>query len=104
MCAQEEGSTALVQAIKLLNIDAVEVLLQAGADPNKATKKGVTPISAAAHKGQVAIMTLLLNGGAQVNLVNPSGSSALIQASHFGTCRNFHDRPKFSCLRFLLEI
>lgn len=80
----DEGSTALVQAIKMISADAVEALIGAGADPNKATKKGVTPISAAAHKGNVPIMKILLRGGAQVNLVNPSGSSALIQASHFG--------------------
>jgi ankyrin repeat protein len=52
-----------------------------GADPNLPSKKGVTPISAAAHKGNVALMQPLIDAGAVVNTLNSSGSTALIQVS-----------------------
>jgi ankyrin repeat protein len=55
--------------------------LEAGADPNFANKKGVTPISAAAHKGNIEIMQSLINTGSNVNALNSSGSTALIQVS-----------------------
>lgn len=60
------------------------MLLKAGADPNLLSRKGVTPISAAAHKGNITIMQILITAGASVNAMNSSGSTALIQASHFG--------------------
>lgn len=37
------------------------------------------PISAAAHKGDTSIVELLLKKGAQVDALNFSGSTALIQ-------------------------
>ena len=60
-------------------IDAVDALLTYGADPNLASRKGVTPISAAAHKGNIPMMQRLILAGAAVNAVNQSGSTALIQ-------------------------
>ncbi len=74
----------LTQSIKIQSFAAVEVLLKCGADANVQSKKGVAPISVAAHKGNVAIMKLLIDHGAVVNAVNSSGSTALIQAAHFG--------------------
>ena len=43
------------------------------------SKKGVTPISAAAHKGNIHVMQLLIDAGSAVNSLNTSGSTALIQ-------------------------
>jgi ankyrin repeat protein len=80
----EESESVLTHCIKLQNVAAVEVLLQCGADPNLHNRKGVSPISSAAHKGNLAIMQLLIDHGAIVNAVNQSGSTALIQACHFG--------------------
>ena len=79
-----DDETVLTHAIKTLNILAVKALLDAGADPNATNKKGVTPMSGAAHKGNIVIMQYLLDAGAEVNALNNSGSTALIQASHFG--------------------
>eukprot|EP01038_Epipyxis_sp_PR26KG_P014990 gene14990-20164_t len=79
-----EEETLLTHCVKTQNITAVEVLIQCGAFPDAPNKKGVTPISAAAHKGNTAIMQLLIDAGASVNAINQSGSTALIQASHFG--------------------
>lgn len=74
----------MTHSIKTQNVDAVEVMLAYGADPNVPSRKGVAPISAAAHKGNTVIMQLLINAGAVVNAMNSTGSTALIQAAHFG--------------------
>ncbi len=79
-----EDDTILTHAVKIQNVDAVAALVKAGANANATNRKGITPISAAAHKGNVAVMQILIDGGAVVNALNSSGSTALIQASHFG--------------------
>lgn len=79
-----EEETILAHCIKHQNVEAVNALIKAGVDTNAISKKGVTPISAAAHKGNVLIMQMLVESGSNVNQANQSGSTALIQASHFG--------------------
>ena len=74
----------LIVAIRGRNEDAVEELCMAGVDVNIPNRKGITPISAAAHKGRAAILQMLIDAGALVNAVNSSGSAPLIQAAHFG--------------------
>jgi hypothetical protein len=71
-------------AIRNLNVAAVRGLLAAGINPNAPSQKGVTPISAASHKGDTYIIQMLVEAGASVNAMNSTGSTALIQASHFG--------------------
>jgi len=80
-----QDDTALTHSIRLLNIDAVVGLLIGGADPNMTNRKGVTPISVAAHKGNIIIMTALIDAGANVNALNNSGSTALIQVQLYLT-------------------
>jgi hypothetical protein len=74
-----EDETLLTQCIKAQNIMAVFSLVQANADINLINKRGVFPLTVAAHKGTVAIMQLLIDAGAEVNAINTSGSTALIQ-------------------------
>ncbi len=69
----------LTYAVKVQNMDAVFSLVKMGADPNVLSGKGVTPISVAAHKGNLDIMRFLIESGAAVNAPNSSGSTALIQ-------------------------
>ncbi len=73
----------LTHCIKNQHFEAVDALIVYGADPNLSSKKGVTPISAAAHKGNVNIMQKLIFAGAAVNAINSSGSTALIQVLRF---------------------
>jgi len=82
--AMIDDDTVLTHCIKTQNAAAVEVLLVAGADANQPSRKGIAPISAAAHKGNTVIMQMLVNFGASVNSMNTTGSTALIQAAHFG--------------------
>ena len=65
------------------NIEAVASLLRAGVDPNVSNKKGVTAISAAAHKGNTDIIQKLITAGSSVNALNSSGSTALIQVWYY---------------------
>lgn len=80
---------ALLQAgnffLEYLNTTLFKTNTFVGVDPNIPSKKGVTPISAAAHKGNIQLMQLLIEAGATVNSANASGSTALIQVtlSHF---------------------
>ena len=54
-------------------------LIRSGSDPNLINRKGVTPISVAAHRGNVKIIQTLISVNANVNSLNTSGSTALIQ-------------------------
>ncbi|EIE24369.1 hypothetical protein COCSUDRAFT_83673 [Coccomyxa subellipsoidea C-169] len=62
----QNGATALRAATVLGDGEAVQVLLGGGADPNQETSRG-TPLSAAAHEGDVSMLTLFLDAGAEVN-------------------------------------
>lgn len=75
----QDRESPLIHCIKIQNEGAVDVMMRCKIDPNACNSRGVTPISAAAHKGYVPIMRLLIDAGAFVNAVNQSGSTALIQ-------------------------
>ena len=77
--AFQQDETVLTHAVKIQKEAAVQGLIEIQADPNQPNRRGVTPISAAAHKGSVGIMKRLIEAGAQVNALNTSGSTALIQ-------------------------
>lgn len=51
------------------------MLLGGGADPNQETSRG-TPLSAAAHEGEISMLTLLLDAGAEINHISHSGEQA----------------------------
>jgi ankyrin repeat protein len=51
---------------------------------NWQSSKGITAISAAAHKGRIGIVQQLIDARADVNIESNNGSTPLIQASHFG--------------------
>ena len=58
--ADESGYTALFISASTGLRDAVEMLLAAGADASKLTKRGKSPLYAAVEKGHVDVMELLL--------------------------------------------
>lgn len=66
----------------------VEVLLEAGADPNLADLAGNTPLMAAAQLGDVSLVQRLLDAGADPGLRNAQGETAqslALRHDHFGT-------------------
>lgn len=96
------GATPLLRAAKGHDIAAIELLLQFGAHPNLPNRDGTTPLMAAAGLGASAIDTrgdyatplasanakrtieVLLAGGADLNLRDNSGRTALHGAASWG--------------------
>jgi ankyrin repeat protein len=74
------GWPALMHAIHKNRRTSVEVLLQAGADPNARGNGGYTPLIMAAGYGYSDIVRLLLAKGADPRLTTPSGLNALTAA------------------------
>jgi len=75
---------ALVEAVKLADLEAVKRLIDEGADVNAENQAGYTPLLAAASDGQVVIAKVLLSNGADVNKHNQHGRTLLHEASWNG--------------------
>jgi ankyrin repeat protein len=79
------GFTALIIASANGHKDAVELLLNAGADANLAHEESkVTPLMYAAASGHIDAMRLLMDKGADLNAVHTNGGTALLEASTAG--------------------
>jgi ankyrin repeat protein len=79
-----DGMTALHWAVRRGDLNAVDLLLKAGAKTNAATRYGVTPLSLAAQKGNAALIERLLKAGAGANSAMPDGETALMTAARSG--------------------
>ena len=75
-----EGSTALIEAIEKNNATLVTQLINKGANVNIADKNGFTPLIMATINAKNAIATELINNGADINAQNNEGDTALIRA------------------------
>ena len=73
-------STALWEAAGHGRLEAVRLLLEAGADPSLADGYGTTPLKAAAGCGRLEVLRLLLGRGAAVDAADPGDG-----------CTAFHD-------------
>lgn len=85
------GGTALESAAYFVDLEAVRLLLEAGADPNLADRWGLTPLLASLtvipreEDGQLELIRLLLARGADVNVVRRmNGSTPLFDAVQRG--------------------
>ena len=92
------GQTALMWAVSEKNADAAKLLISRGANVNAKTNPlppprpldlifsaptpagGMTALLFAARQGDLASVKVLLDGGADINLVSADGSSALLVA------------------------
>lgn len=82
---QSEGRSPIYQAALMGNGHAtVRYLLDKGADPNVATLTGLTPLMAAANRGEVETMRLLIARSAKVDAKAGTGSTALLAAAGSG--------------------
>jgi ankyrin repeat protein len=79
-----DGSTPLWMACQRGQVGTVKVLLDAGADANRADKAGITPIGVAAAGGHAAVMELLLDHGADARLAKANGWAPLHRAAAGG--------------------
>ena len=79
------ASTGLRDAASRGEIDRVRSLLSIGADVNAAKADGVTPLYSASLHGHTAVVTLLLERGANLDATTtPDGFTALWAASAQG--------------------
>jgi serine/threonine-protein phosphatase 6 regulatory ankyrin repeat subunit B len=97
------GYSPLAWAALLGNTAAVWRLLDHGADPDDATSHGITPLMVAAHFGRVDIMRLLIEEGANVNLVHHAMRAVALActAGHYEATRLLVDSG--ANLDFFLE-
>jgi len=103
----EENKNILGCACEIQNVKLAEILLKAGADPNQKADGTVSemitryvyyelPLCIAVKKGNCELATLLLNSGAEVNMLNSSEQSALYLALK----KPFHGlRPSEFCTK-----
>jgi uncharacterized protein len=82
--AEADGTTALHWAAHRENVEAVDLLLRAGANAKVANRYGVTPLSVAATGGNAAIIERLIAAGADPNATMPGGETPLMTAARTG--------------------
>ncbi len=76
------GETALHITVARRDATWTQFLLQRGANPNIADKKGVTPLETAVTLGFADGVKSLLQNGANPNATNSTGETPLIVATH----------------------
>ena len=78
-------SSALLHATRTDCVNAVDMLLYRGADPNSSTVSGLTPLIVACSCGNIEIAKLLLQARANINQQQQHGATALIAACYSQT-------------------
>ena len=68
----EQRQEELFQAVRTGNVVEAKRLIDAGADVNTANQNGIAPIHIAMQLGDVAMVKLLKDNGAQVTMITPS--------------------------------
>lgn len=79
-----DGSTALQWAVYDGDVERVEQLLKAGADPMQANNYGANPMQLAAEVANSEILARLLEAGANADSPNPEGQTALMLVARTG--------------------
>jgi len=82
--ADAKGQTLLMLAGYHGNVATTRMLLNRGADPDRANDRGQTPLGGAAFKGYEEIVALLLDHGADIDGDNGAGMTPLMFAAMFG--------------------
>lgn len=79
------GATALGSACGLGHVEMARLLLARGADPNIVNSSGRTPLQMAAYDGSTAIVEMLIQAGANVDIADTEyGYTPLAAASRKG--------------------
>src|ERR1700722_7341052 len=83
--AATNGNTALVDAVKNQDSEAVRILLKQHVDVNAAEADGTTALHWAAHWGDAETVDALLKDGASVTALNRYGATPLSEAARIGS-------------------
>jgi len=75
----ENGEDPLQYALDRLNADAIELLLNAGADPNAPDKKGRTPLYIAIEEQKIGLARLLVEKGGNAGFVSSTWKLTPVQ-------------------------
>jgi ankyrin repeat protein len=83
---QPDGTTALHWAAHWNDVEAVQLLLKAGANPSTTNRFGASPLSAAATAGNAQLVRLLLDAGADAKALSTlDGETVLMSAARSGS-------------------
>lgn len=93
--ACDPDSTVLIEAIKRDDAGLVEMFLEKGADPDRATAKGVRPIFAALECSKASVVQTLVKHNADVSIRDANGLNVL-QAAFEGPLA--HDKEGMSAI------
>jgi ankyrin repeat protein len=83
--AQPDGATALAWAAHWNDLETAELLIRAGANPNRPNDLAVTPLMLAALNGSAPMVEKLLAAGADAKAARASGETALTLAARAGS-------------------
>ena len=79
-----DGTTALHWAVRVDNLEIVQLLLGAGAEVDAADRYGITPLYLAAVNGTPPVLAALLDAGADLAAPAPTGETTLMTATRTG--------------------
>ena len=82
--ADLDGTTALHWAAHRENVDAVALLLDAGADASVGNRFGATPLLLASENANVSVINALLAAGADPGTATADGETALMRVARNG--------------------
>ena len=79
-----DGATPLFMACHKGHLKVVRLLIESGADKDKATNDGVTPLSVACQDGHLEVARLLIESGADKDQATNNGATPLLLACEKG--------------------
>lgn len=77
--------TLLHTAVKMGRKEVVEILLEAGADPNAQNRRMQSPLHYSVYTGDIDIARILLNSGAKIDAFDDDGATVFLWAAYIGT-------------------
>src|SRR3954453_2555349 len=81
---EADGTTALHWAVRMNDLNLVNRLLRAGANPKAANRYEITPIQLACLNGSAEAVGRLLEAGESANATGPYGETALMVCARTG--------------------